>query len=193
MGRQLARESEVEADLVVPVPSSGISAALGYAQEADIPYKQGILRNKYVGRTFIQPTQEIRDLKVKVKLNPIRDIVKGERIVLIDDSIVRGTTSKQIIRMMREAGAQEVHMAISSPPVAYSCYYGLDTSRRQELIAAQKDLAGIKDHIGADSLTYLSQEGLLNSIAADDYGYCTACFDGNYPVGEGTGKLCLGR
>lgn len=189
LGRQLARESDIEADIVVPVPSSGISSALGYAQEAEIPYKQGILRNKYVGRTFIQPTQEIRDLKVRVKLNPIEDIVKGQRIVLIDDSIVRGTTSKQIIRMMREAGAEEVHMAISSPPVAYSCYYGMDTARRQELIAAQKEPAEIKEHIGADSLTYLSKEGMLESVDANDYGFCTACFDGSYPLGEGTGKF----
>ena len=182
LGRQLARESEVEADLIVPVPSSGISAALGYAEESGIPYERGILRNKYVGRTFIQPTQRIRDLKVRLKLNPIKNIISGKRVVLIDDSIVRGTTSKQIIRMMREAGAKEVHMAISSPPVTDPCYYGLDTSRRKELIAAKKSVEEICDHIGADSLNYLSLEGLLNTIEADDYGFCTACFDGKSPL-----------
>ena len=188
MGRQLAREMDVEADIVVPVPSSGITAALGLAEEADIPYQKGILRNRYVGRTFIQPTQEIRDLKVRIKLNPIEDIIEGQRVILVDDSIVRGTTSKQVIRMVREAGAAEVHLAISSPPVQYSCYYGMDTSRRKELIAAQHDLDGIRDHIGADSLTYLSIEGLLNSLDAD-CGFCTACFDGDYPIGKGTDKL----
>ncbi len=189
MGRQLARECDIEADIVVPVPSSGIPAALGFSQESEIPYEKGILRNRYVGRTFIQPTQEIRDLKVKVKLNPIKDIIKDKSVILIDDSIVRGTTSKRIIRMMREAGAKEVHLAISSPPVTGSCYYGLDTSRRQELIAAQNSVEEICSHIGADSLTYLSKEGLLNSIKANGYGFCTACFDGNYPLGEGNGKF----
>ncbi|TDX51821.1 amidophosphoribosyltransferase [Orenia marismortui] len=191
LGRQLAREMDVEADMVVPVPSSGISAALGFAQESGLPYQKGILRNRYVGRTFIQPTQEIRDLKVRIKLNPIRDIIKGKKIVLIDDSIVRGTTSKRIIRMVREAGAKEVHLAISSPPVIDSCYYGLDTSRRKELIATQKSVEEIADYIGADSLTYLSKEGLLDSIQANGYGFCTACFDGNYPIGKGTDKLAI--
>ena len=188
MGRQLAREMDIDADIVVPVPSSGITAALGLAEESGIPYQKGILRNRYVGRTFIQPTQEIRDLKVKIKLNPIEDIIKDKRVILVDDSIVRGTTSKQIIRMVREAGAAEVHLAISSPPVTHSCYYGMDTSRRQELIAAQNDLDGIREHIDADSLTYLSIEGLLNSIDTN-CGFCTACFDGNYPIGKGTDKL----
>ncbi|MGM0370804.1 MAG: amidophosphoribosyltransferase [Bacillota bacterium] len=187
MGRQLAREMDTEADIVVPVPSSGITAALGLAEEAGIPYQKGILRNRYVGRTFIQPSQEIRDLKVKIKLNPIEDIIAGKKVLLVDDSIVRGTTSKQIIRMVREAGAEEVHIAISSPPVTHSCYYGMDTSRRKELIAAQNDIEGISQHIGADSLTYLSIEGLLDSIDAN-CSFCTACFDGNYPVGKGTDK-----
>ncbi|AGB42459.1 amidophosphoribosyltransferase [Halobacteroides halobius DSM 5150] len=191
IGRQLARETDIEADLVVPVPSSGIPSALGFAEESGVPYKKGILRNRYVGRTFIQPTQEIRNLKVKIKLNPIKDIIEGKRIFLIDDSIVRGTTSKQIIRMMKEAGAKEVHMGIASPPVAYPCYYGLDTSRRQELIAAENSVEEICDHIGADSLTYISQEGLLASIEANGYGFCTACFSGDYPIGEGEGKFSL--
>ncbi|SJZ81308.1 amidophosphoribosyltransferase [Selenihalanaerobacter shriftii] len=191
MGRQLAREMEVEADLVIPVPGSGIPAALGFAEESGIPYQKGILRNRYVGRTFIQPTQEIRDLKVRIKLNPIKEIIKDKKVIIIDDSIVRGTTSRQVIRMVKKAGAKEVHMAISSPPVTYPCYYGLDTSRRQELIAAKKSIEEIAGHIGADSLHYLSQEGLLNSINAEDYGYCTSCFDGDYHIKVGTGKFDL--
>ncbi|MBM7624343.1 amidophosphoribosyltransferase [Sporohalobacter salinus] len=191
MGRQLAREMDVEADSVIPVPSSGIPSALGFSEESGIPYQQGILRNKYVGRTFIQPTQEIRDLKVRLKLNPIKEIIKDKKVILIDDSIVRGTTSKQIIRMVRSIGAKEVHMAISSPPVAYPCYYGMDTSRRKELIAGQKDIEGICQHIGADSLHYLSQEGLLNSINANGYGFCTACFDGEYQIETGIDKFAL--
>jgi len=182
MGRQLAREMDVEADLVVPVPSSGVPAALGFAEESGVFYEQGILRNKYIGRTFIQPEQEIRDLKVRIKLNPIKSILKGKRIVLIDDSIVRGTTSKQIIRRVREAGAKEVHMAISSPPVTHPCFFGLDTSRRQELIAANNTVEEIREHINADSLTYISEEGLLKSIKAKDYGFCMACFNGDYPI-----------
>ena len=182
MGRQLARESDIDADLVIPVPSSGISSALGYASESGITYEKGILRNKYVGRTFIQPTQQIRDLKVRIKLNPIRGIIEGKKVVLIDDSIVRGTTSKQIIRMVREAGAKEVHMGISSPPVTNPCYYGLDTSRRKELIADKKSIEEISEYIGADSLTYLSLDGLLESINAEGYDYCTSCFNGECPL-----------
>ena len=189
MGRQLARESELDADLVIPVPSSGISAALGFAEEAGIPYEKGILRNKYVGRTFIQPTQEIRDLKVRIKLNPIKEIINDKKVVLVDDSIVRGTTSKQIIRMIREAGAAEVNMVISSPPVKAPCYYGLDTSRRKELIAGKKSINEIRDYIGADTLNYLSLDGLLNSIDAANYGYCTSCFDGESPLEK---KICEG-
>lgn len=182
MGRQLAREANIEADLVVPVPSSGVGAALGFSEESGIPYAKGILRNKYVGRTFINPSQEIRDLKVRLKLNPVKEIIKGKRVVLVDDSIVRGTTSKQIIRRVREAGAREVHFVISSPPVTNSCFYGLDTSRRQELIAAENEIEEIKEYIGSDSLTYLSLEGLLNSIKEKDFGFCTACFNGEYPI-----------
>lgn len=182
MGKQLAREMKIEADLIVPVPSSGVPAALGFSEESGIPYDYGILRNRYVGRTFIQPAQDIRDLKVRIKLNPLKEIIEGKRVILIDDSIVRGTTSKQIIKRIRAAGAKEVHMAITSPPVTHPCYYGLDTSRRQELIAAEKSVAEISEYIGADSLTYLSQEGLLNSIKANGYGFCTACFSGDYPV-----------
>ncbi|MCK8826880.1 amidophosphoribosyltransferase [Natroniella acetigena] len=187
MGRQLAKEMEVEADLVIPVPSSGIPAALGFAEESGVSYEQGILRNKYVGRTFIQATQEIRNLKVKIKLNPIKDIIKGKKVVLVDDSIVRGTTSKLIIKAVKAAGAKEIHVAISSPPVTHPCFYGLDTSRRQELIAANNSIEEICKHIGADSLGYLSQEGLAKSIKANGYGFCTACLDGEYPLELGSG------
>ncbi len=182
MGKEMAREIKPDVDLIIPVPSSGVSAALGFAEESGIPYENGILRNKYVGRTFIQPTQKIRDFKVRIKLNPIKKIIKDKRVMLVDDSIVRGTTSKQIIRMVREAGAKEVHMAISSPPVKYPCYYGLDTSSRQELIASEKSTEEICEFIGADSLHYLSKEGLLNSIEIKDFGFCTSCFDGKSPL-----------
>lgn len=185
MGRQLAEEMDVEADIVVPVPDSGIAAALGFAEASGIPYAQGILRNRYLGRTFIQPTQEIRDLKVKLKLSPVKEIIKGKKVILIDDSIVRGTTSKQIISRIKEAGAEEVHLAISSPPVEHPCYFGLDTSRRQELIASSNSVAEIRESIGADSLYYLSLEGTLKSIKTDgELGFCTACFDGDYPAAK---------
>ncbi len=183
MGRQLAVEMKREADLVVPVPDSGVAAALGFAEESGIPFAKGILRNRYVGRTFIQPDQEIRDLKVRIKLSPIREIIKGKRVILVDDSIVRGTTSKQIINRVRETGAREVHVAISSPPVTHPCFFGLDTAKRQELIAQSMKVEEIAGHIEADSLTYLSREGLLKSINAAGYGFCTGCFTGEYPLG----------
>ncbi|MFW6001146.1 MAG: amidophosphoribosyltransferase [Halanaerobium sp.] len=183
LGKKLAEEMDVDADLIVPVPDSGIAAALGFSEQSGIPYAQGILRNRYVGRTFIQPSQEIRDLKVRLKLSPIKEIIKDKKIILIDDSIVRGTTSSQIIQRIKEAGAKEVHMAISSPPVEYPCYFGLDTSRRQELIASNNSVEEIAEEIGADSLHYLSQEGMLRAIDSDKIGgYCTACFDGDYPI-----------
>jgi amidophosphoribosyltransferase len=188
MGRQLAKEINITADLVVPVPSSGVAAGLGFAEASGIPYEQSIFRNRYVGRTFIQPEQEIRDLNVKMKLCPIKEAINGKRIVLIDDSIVRGTTSLQIIKRIRDAGAKEIHVAITSPPVVYPCYYGLDTSKRQELIAREKSSNEIGNFIGADSLNYLSLNGLLKSIKADGYGFCTACFDGNYPLKSGLMK-----
>ncbi|MEJ6950491.1 amidophosphoribosyltransferase [Natronospora cellulosivora (SeqCode)] len=186
MGSQLAKEMEIDADLVIPIPDSGVAAALGFAEESGIPFSKAILRNRYVGRTFIQPTQEIRDLKVRIKLSPIREIIEGKSVILVDDSIVRGTTSKQIINRVRAAGAKEVHLAISSPPVTEPCFYGLDTSRRQELIAREMSTEEIAEYIGADSLTYLSDEGLLNSITAENYDYCTACFTGDYPIGKET-------
>jgi amidophosphoribosyltransferase len=180
-GRELAREDSVEADIVVPVPDSGVFAALGYAQESGLPFEYGLVRNHYVGRTFIEPKQSIRNFGVKVKLNPVRDIVKGKRIILIDDSIVRGTTSKKIVSMLKQAGAKEVHMRISSPPTQGPCYYGIDTPQRRELIAATTSIEEIRAYIEADSLRYLTEEGLLRA-AADGGGYCTACFTLDYPI-----------
>ncbi len=183
LGRRMAEEMEIEADIVVPVPDSGVAAALGFAERSGLEYGQGILRNKYVGRTFIQPTQNIRDLKVRLKLSPIKEIVEDKRVILIDDSIVRGTTSNQIINRLREAGAAEVHMAISSPPVEYPCYFGLDITGQKELIANGKSEEEIGDKIGADSLHYLTREGMLEKLKERaDTGFCTSCFDGEYPI-----------
>ena len=160
MGRQLAKESPVEADLVVPVPDSGVAAALGYSSESLLPFRFGLIRNHYVGRTFIEPEQRVRDFGVKLKLNPIRSLLTGKRIILVDDSIVRGTTSRKIVRMVRDAGAKEVHVRISCPPTISPCYYGVDTPSKGQLIASNKSLEEIRDYIGADSLAYLSLEGL---------------------------------
>lgn len=179
-GAQLAREHPVDADVVIPVPDSGVFAALGYAQESGIPFEVGLVRNHYVGRTFIEPRQSIRDFGAKVKLNPIREIVSGKRIILIDDSIVRGTTSKKIVRMLKQFGAKEVHMRISSPPTTGPCYYGIDTPQRRELIASSQSVDEIRVFIEADSLGYLSEEGMLSCVRGA--GYCTACFTGKYPV-----------
>ncbi|MDE6978006.1 MAG: amidophosphoribosyltransferase, partial [Helicobacter sp.] len=165
MGVELAKEKPIDADIVIPVPDSGIAAALGYAKQSQIPFELGIVRNHYVGRTFIEPTQQIRELKVRLKLNPIREIIAGKRLVVIDDSIVRGTTSKQIVQILRDAGAKEIHMRISSPPTAHSCYYGVDTPNEQELISSKMNLDEICHYIEADSLAYLSIEGLRKSLA----------------------------
>jgi len=184
-GAQLAREHPIEADVVVPVPDSGVFAALGYAQEARIPFQFGLVRNHYVGRTFIEPKQTIRSFGVKVKLNPVKELVKGRRVVLIDDSIVRGTTSKKIVRMLKQVGAKEVHMRISSPPTSWPCYYGIDTPERRDLIASSHSLEEIRDFIEADSIGYLSEDGMLEAVRNDDDPrqlYCTACFTGKYPV-----------
>ena len=181
MGRELAKEYPVDADMVVPVPDSGIAAALGYSKESGIPFEMGIIRNHHVGRTFIGPTQEIRDFKVKMKLNPIKRLIKGKRLVVIDDSIVRGTTSKKIVDILKEAGAKEVHLRISSPPTTGPCFYGVDTPTKEELIASRMSIKEIEKFVGADSLAYLSIEGLLRSVG-DDLTYCMGCFDGNYPV-----------
>ncbi|NPA29369.1 MAG: amidophosphoribosyltransferase [Epsilonproteobacteria bacterium] len=181
MGRELAKELPVEADMVVPVPDSGVAAALGYSQESGIPFELGIMRNHYVGRTFIEPTQELRNLKVKMKLSPIREVIEGKRLIVIDDSIVRGTTSKQIVSMLKEAGAAEVHMRISSPPTTDPCFYGVDTPEKEKLISARMSVEEIRDYIGADSLAYISIDGLMRAVG-DDQNYCKACFDGHYVV-----------
>jgi amidophosphoribosyltransferase len=180
MGRILAKESPVDADMIVPVPDGGVPAALGYSEESGIPFNMAIMRNHYVGRTFIEPTQQIRDLKVKMKLSPIKDVISGKKLIVIDDSIVRGTTSRQIVRMLKEAGAKEVHMRISSPPTVHPCYYGVDTPTKEELIAYKYDVDSIANYIEADSLAYLSIEGLLDSVGRD-LNYCLTCFN-NKPV-----------
>ncbi|MDF9406803.1 MAG: Amidophosphoribosyltransferase precursor [Pelotomaculum sp. PtaB.Bin013] len=182
MGRQLAREYPVEADMVIPVPDSGIAAARGFAAESGIPFEEGLMKNRYIGRTFIQPSQSIRDLGVRLKLNPIRDVLDGKRVVMVDDSIVRGTTSGKIVNMLRECGVKGVHFCISSPPVIRPCFYGIDISREDELIACRKPLRGIREFIGADGLHYLSLEGLLNVFGEERDNFCTGCFSGNYPV-----------
>ncbi|MEO2068000.1 MAG: amidophosphoribosyltransferase [Desulfurobacteriaceae bacterium] len=181
-GKILAREYPVDADLVIPVPDSGVVPALGYSQESGIPFEMGLIRNHYVGRTFIKPEQKMRDIGVKVKLNPIPEILKGKRIVVIDDSIVRGTTSRKIIRMLKEAGAKEVHMRISSPPTKWPCYFGIDTPTRDQLIASSHSIEEIRKYIEADSLGYLSLEGMIKAAGGSKDLYCTACFDGEYPV-----------
>lgn len=181
MGRLLSQELPVDADMVIPVPDSGVPAALGYAQESGIPFEFGIIRNHYVGRTFIEPTQAIRDLKVKMKLSPIKELIAGKKIVVIDDSIVRGTTSRQIVRMLRQAGAKEIHMRISSPPTSNPCFYGIDTPDKEELISSRKSVDEICKFVEADSLAYLSVERLMQSVNDPD-NYCRACFDGNYIV-----------
>jgi amidophosphoribosyltransferase len=182
-GRRLAREQPaVTADVVVPIPDSGVCAATGYAEEAGLPMKMGLIRNHYVGRTFIEPQQSIRHFGVRVKLNPVRSILQGKSVVLVDDSIVRGTTSRKIVKMVRAAGATEVHMRISCPPTISPCFYGVDTPRRAELIAATHSLDEIQRYIGADSLGYLSVDGLLGSVGSKRGSYCTSCYTGHYPV-----------
>ena len=184
MGKELAHIAPVEADVVIPVPDGGVPSAIGYAQESGIPYEMGIMRNHYIGRTFIEPTQEMRDLKVKMKLSPMTDIIKGKRVIVIDDSIVRGTTSRRIIRMLKEAGASEVHMRVSSPPTTDPCFYGVDTPSKDKLIAANMTNEEICKYIEADSLAYLDEPALLRSVNAGngEDNYCTACFTGKYIV-----------
>lgn len=187
MGVELAKESPIEADVVTGVPDSSISAAIGYAEEIGLPYEMGIIKNRYVGRTFIQPSQEMREQGVKMKLSPVRGVVEGKRVVMIDDSIVRGTTSRRIVRMLKEAGAKEVHVRIASPAIQHPCYYGIDMSTRQELIAANHSIEEIAEIIGADSIAYLSETGLEKAIVKDktiNQGICNACMTGVYPVTE---------
>lgn len=181
LGAQLAEENPVEADLVVPVPDSGVPAAIGYSAQSGIPFELGIIRNHYVGRTFIQPSQSIRSFGVKIKLNPQSHILKGKRVVVIDDSLVRGTTSQKIIRLIRQAGAKEVHFRVASPPTIGPCYYGVDTPKRQHLIAATRTTEEIRDFIGADSLSYLTLDG-ISQASGPEKGYCMACFSGEYPT-----------
>ena len=182
LGRQLARESAVEADLVSPVPDSGVPAAIGFAEQSGIPLEFGLIRNHYVGRTFIEPQQSIRHFGVKIKLNAQKEVLRGKRVVVVDDSIVRGTTSRKIIRMLREAGAKEVHLRISSPATISPCYYGIDTPTRSELIASSCSVEEIRRFVEADSLAYLSRDGLYTYFNGDGQGFCDACFTGNYPV-----------
>lgn len=186
LGKHLATEYPVEADVVTGVPDSSISAAIGYAETTGIPYELGLIKNRYIARTFIQPSQEMRERGVKMKLSAVRRVVEGKRVVMIDDSIVRGTTSRHIVNLLRAAGATEVHVRISSPPVANPCFYGIDTSHREDLVAAQHSIEEIRLMIGADSLAFLSQEGMLEAIGRDTSaykrGFCTACFDGEYPT-----------
>jgi amidophosphoribosyltransferase len=181
-GRLLAEEFSVDADLVMPFPDSGSYAAIGFAQESAIPLEMGVIRNHYVGRTFIQPSQSMRDFGVKVKLNPVKELLKGQRVLIIEDSIIRGTTSRSRIKTLREIGASEVHMLVSCPPHRFPCYYGIDYSTRGELIAAQKTVDEIKDYIGLDSLGYLSIDNLVRATDIPREDLCLACFDGNYPV-----------
>jgi amidophosphoribosyltransferase len=186
LGKRLAQEAPVEADVVTGVPDSSISAAIGFAEESGIPYELGLIKNRYVARTFIQPSQELREQGVKMKLSPVHGVVEGKRVVMVDDSIVRGTTSRRIVKMLFEAGAKEVHVRISSPPIAHPCFYGVDISSKSELIAASHSIEEIRDQIGADSLSYLSVNGTLGAIGregmGENCGQCLACFTGKYPT-----------
>ena len=193
MGRTLAREHLVDADLVIAVPATATSAAQGFSEVSGIPYGDGLYKNNYVGRTFIQPSQSLRDRGVKLKLNPLPDSVRGRRLIVVDDSIVRGTTTKQIVAALREAGATEVHLRITCPPVKWPCFYGIDMPTRQELIGADLAVDEIGQYIGADSLGYLSQEGMLAATGGPATDFCAACFDGEYPIPipEHAGKFML--
>jgi len=186
MGKKLAQEVRIEADVVTGVPDSSISAAIGYAEESGIPYEMGLIKNKYVGRTFIQPSQSLREQGVKMKLSAVRGVVEGKRVVMVDDSIVRGTTSRRIVRMLKQAGATEVHVVISSPPIKNPCFYGIDTSTKEELMAASHSVEEMREEIGADTLTFLSVEGMLEAIGNqstdENCGQCLACFTGKYPT-----------
>ena len=182
LGRVLAREQPVEADVVVPVPDSGVCAAMGYAEVSGVPLRMGLIRNHYVGRTFIQPQASIRHFGVKVKLNPVRSVLNGRRVILVDDSLVRGTTSQKIVRMVRAAGAKQVHVRISCPPTISPCFYGVDTPRKSDLIAATHTIEEIREFLEADSVAYMSLEGLLSTVGSDRGSYCSSCYTGHYPV-----------
>ncbi|MFB3052923.1 MAG: amidophosphoribosyltransferase, partial [Dehalococcoidia bacterium] len=182
MGRELARQSPVEADMVIGVPDSAIAAAIGYAHESGIPYGEGLVKNRYVGRTFIQPDQRLRDQGVYLKFNPMKQVIDGKRLVVVDDSIVRGTTTPKVVEMLRKAGAAEVHMRICAPPIKNPCHFGIDMATQWELIASDKSVEEIRQHIGADSLSYLSIEGLMRAVEQPRDSFCTACFTGEYPM-----------
>jgi len=182
LGAQLAAEFPVEADLVMPIPDSGTYAALGFSEASKIPFEYGMIRNHYIGRTFIQPTQDLRDFRVKIKLNPLKEVLKGKKIAIIEDSIVRGTTSRIRVKTLRLAGANEIHMRVSCPPLKFPCFYGIDFPTKKELVASKHDIAWIRDFIGADSLEYLSLEGMLKSMPLPQENFCTACFTGKYPI-----------
>jgi amidophosphoribosyltransferase len=182
MGRRLARQSPIDADLVIPVPDTADSAAEGYAAQAGIPYGEGLMKNRYVGRTFIQPTPSLRQRGVKLKLNPIPDAVRGKRLIVVDDSIVRGTTTRQIVQILREAGAAQVHLRITSPPIRWPCFYGIDMSTRRELVASDLSVEEVREFVGADSLAYLELDDLVAATGSEEGDFCRACFDGRYPV-----------
>ena len=182
LGRSLARQAPADADIVVPVPDSGVAAAIGYSAESGLPFKFALIRNHYVGRTFIEPEQNIRDFGVKLKLNPVRSVLDGQRVVLVDDSIVRGTTSRKIVRIIRQGGAREVHVRISCPPTVSPCFYGIDTPTQKELIASQNSIEEIREYIGADSLAYLSLDGLREAVGDAQGEFCTSCYTGEYPT-----------
>jgi amidophosphoribosyltransferase len=182
MGRRLAQEAPAAADTVIPVPDTGHSAAQGFAEASGLPYGEGIIKNRYVHRTFIEPTPSLRQRGVRLKLNPLADAIRGKRLAVVDDSIVRGTTTRQIVQMLREAGASEVHMRITSPPIQWPCFYGIDMSTRDELVAADRSVEEVQDFIGADSLAYLSLPALVEATGAPQDTFCRACFDGRYPI-----------
>jgi amidophosphoribosyltransferase len=182
MGEVLARQAPVEADVVIGVPDSGTPAAIGYAAGSGIPFQEGLIKNRYIQRTFIQPDQTQRELGVRMKLTPLRDVLEGKRVVVVEDSIVRGTTTRRIVQMLRDAGAREVHLRISSPPYRWPCFYGIDTAARKDLIAYEKSVEEIRAHNGADSLAYLSMDNLIEAVGHPKQHFCRACFDGEYPI-----------
>jgi amidophosphoribosyltransferase len=182
MGRTLAREYPVEADLVIPTPESGTPAAIGYSQESGIPFGHGLVKNAYVGRTFIQPSQTIRQRGIRLKLNPLKEVIRGKRIIVVDDSIVRGNTQRALVQMLREAGAAEIHVRISSPPITWPCFYGIDFATRAELIATGLGVEDVRESIGADSLGYLTKDGMIAATGQQERELCTACFTGAYPI-----------
>jgi amidophosphoribosyltransferase len=182
LGNQLATEFPAQADLVMPIPDSGVFAALGFSEASKIPFEFGMIRNHYIGRTFIQPTQDLRDFRVRIKLNPLKEVLNGRRVIIVEDSIVRGTTSRMRLKTLRQAGAKVIHMRVSCPPLKFPCFYGIDFPTKKELVASKHDIAWIRDFIGADSLEYLSLKGMLNSMPLPKENFCTACFTGKYPI-----------